>query len=51
MKTAAVINKQAMTIKNNEKKTCFQTDERYSCKNHSCSCSDECKKLIAVWLR
>lgn len=51
MQIAKVVNMQAMTIKQEEKKACFQTDERYFCKNHSCSCSDECKKLIAVWMR
>ena len=52
MQTARVVKKKVMTIEDdNEKKVCFQTDERYFCKDHNCSCSDECKKLIAVWMR
>lgn len=36
---------------NNGKKSCFQTDERYFCKNANCTDANECKKLIAAWMR
>ncbi len=39
------------TTKNDDKKACFQTDERYFCKDTQCSCAKECKKLIAAWMR
>lgn len=36
---------------NNEKKICFQTDERYFCMDTNCLDASECKKLIAAWMR
>ncbi len=51
MQIARVVKKQSTKIKQEEKKICFQTDERYFCKDNNCSCSDECKKLIALWMR
>ncbi|MEE9339321.1 MAG: hypothetical protein V3U87_14690 [Methylococcaceae bacterium] len=46
-----VTQQQVKTKQNDTKKACFQTDERYFCKNTQCSCAKECKKLIAAWMR
>lgn len=36
---------------NHEKRPCFQTGECYFCKNTKCIDANECKKLIAAWMR
>jgi len=46
-KIHSIDNKQ----KNTEKKPCFRTDERYFCKKTDCEFMQECKKLIAIWMR
>ncbi len=33
------------------KMSCFRTDERYFCKDTECASWNECKKLVAVWMR
>lgn len=44
--------KQEKILQNkSEKRACFRTSERYSCKETECGCWNECKKLVAVWLR
>lgn len=30
---------------------CFLTDKRYACKNEECEWRENCRKLVAVWLR
>jgi hypothetical protein len=50
-KLKVVEKKQVKKIEEDKEKTCFQTDERYFCKDNECSCSNECKKLIAAWMR
>ncbi len=47
----AVIQQQIKIKQQDTKKACFQTDERYFCKDTQCSCAKECKKLIAAWMR
>jgi len=34
-----------------EKMSCFRTDERYFCKDKECVSWNECKKLVAEWMR
>ncbi len=50
-KLKAVGKNRAKTITDDKEKVCFQSDERYFCKDSECSCADECKKLIAAWMR
>lgn len=51
-KTREVLQTQNNDLKNVcPKKECFQTDLRYSCKERNCNHIEECKKLIAAWLR
>ena len=57
--TAVVIDFNAKKIekesnelkKGNEEKPCFRTNHSYYCQDMSCSCRNECQKLIAAWLR
>ena len=50
-KLKAVKKSQAKTMADDREKVCFQSDERYFCKDSECSCAGECKKLIAAWMR
>ena len=31
--------------------SCFRTDKRYFCKDTECASWNECKKLVAEWMR
>jgi len=43
---------QKKILKNNtEEKSCFRTSVRYTCRDRNCSCWNECKKLVAEWMR
>lgn len=51
-KTKMSVRRQKMTMHNETgEKTCFRTPERYFCKDTECSCWNECKKLVAEWMR
>lgn len=50
-KLKAVEKNQAQTIEDDKERVCFQSDQRYSCTDNECSRADECKKLIAAWMR
>ncbi len=50
-KLKAVEKNRAKAIEHDREKVCFQSDERYFCTDSECSCADECKKLIAAWMR
>jgi len=50
-KLKSVEKKREKTIEDDKEKACFQTDERYFCKDYECKSSGECKKLIATWMR
>jgi len=32
-------------------KPCFRTSARYTCRDRNCSSWNECKKLVAEWMR
>lgn len=45
------LNSQTKTAQGEKLKPCFQTDERYFCKDDGCELANDCKKLIAAWMR
>ncbi len=44
--------RQEETVQNqSEKMSCFRSNERYFCKDTECTSWNECKKLVAEWMR
>lgn len=50
--TRKKVQRQRTLLNTNEgSPSCFQTDERYHCKDTECSSWSECQKLVAAWMR